>query len=62
MNAASVEAMTVEPPAYSPIDAYRYADGVVIDLPAEVIAAALEGPPQSPPPRGSASRQSRRHR
>ncbi|KDQ19916.1 hypothetical protein BOTBODRAFT_27332 [Botryobasidium botryosum FD-172 SS1] len=49
----------VEPPAYSPIDAYRYADGVVIDLPAEVIAAALEGAPQSG---GSGSRQSRRQR
>ncbi|KAF9531977.1 concanavalin A-like lectin/glucanase domain-containing protein [Crepidotus variabilis] len=32
-----------EPPAYSPLDAYTYADGVRIDLPAEVIAAALEG-------------------
>lgn len=32
-----------EPPAYSPLDAYTYADGVHIDLPAEVIAAALEG-------------------
>lgn len=32
-----------EPPAYSPLDAYTYAEGVRIDLPAEVIAAALEG-------------------
>ncbi|KAG6850498.1 hypothetical protein H0H93_012499 [Arthromyces matolae] len=32
-----------DPPAYSPLDAYTYADGVDIDLPAEVIAAALEG-------------------
>ncbi|KZP31284.1 SPRY-domain-containing protein [Athelia psychrophila] len=32
-----------EPPAYSPLDAYTYADGVHIDLPAEVISAALEG-------------------
>jgi hypothetical protein len=32
-----------EPPAYSPLDAFTYADGVHIDLPAEVIAAALEG-------------------
>ncbi|KAH7104610.1 SPRY-domain-containing protein [Auriculariales sp. MPI-PUGE-AT-0066] len=31
------------PPAYSPLDAFTYADGVQIDLPAEVIAAALEG-------------------
>ncbi|PAV22296.1 SPRY-domain-containing [Pyrrhoderma noxium] len=37
------------PPAYSPLDAYRYSDGVEIDLPAEVIAAALnsEGIPAS---------------
>jgi hypothetical protein len=32
-----------DPPAYSPLDALTYADGVHIDLPAEVIAAALEG-------------------
>ncbi|KAF8626505.1 hypothetical protein AX15_004811 [Amanita polypyramis BW_CC] len=32
-----------DPPAYSPIDAYAYPEGVEIDLPAEVIAAALEG-------------------
>ena len=32
-----------DPPAYSPLDAYTYVDGVHIDLPAEVIAAALEG-------------------
>ncbi|KAK0465115.1 endosome protein [Desarmillaria tabescens] len=32
-----------DPPAYSPLDAFTYADGVHIDLPAEFIAAALEG-------------------
>ncbi|KIK71062.1 hypothetical protein GYMLUDRAFT_235438 [Collybiopsis luxurians FD-317 M1] len=32
-----------DPPAYSPLDALTYADGVHIDLPAEVISAALEG-------------------
>jgi len=32
-----------EPPAYSPLDAFTYAEGVHIDLPAEVISAALEG-------------------
>ncbi|KAJ3709409.1 hypothetical protein C8R42DRAFT_649391 [Lentinula raphanica] len=32
-----------DPPAYSPLDAFTYADGVHIDLPAEVISAALEG-------------------
>ncbi|KAI0004318.1 concanavalin A-like lectin/glucanase domain-containing protein [Russula compacta] len=31
-----------DPPAYSPLDAYAYRDGVHLDLPAEVIAAALE--------------------
>jgi SPRY domain len=31
-----------DPPAYSPLDAYAYQDGVRLDLPAEVIAAALE--------------------
>ncbi|KAH9968951.1 concanavalin A-like lectin/glucanase domain-containing protein [Russula dissimulans] len=31
-----------DPPAYSPLDAYVYRDGVHLDLPAEVIAAALE--------------------
>ena len=39
-----------DPPAYSPLDAFTYVDGVHIDLPAEVIAAALEGgsiPPSS---------------
>lgn len=32
-----------DPPAYSPLDAYRYAEGVQLDLPADVITAALEG-------------------
>jgi hypothetical protein len=32
-----------DPPAYSPLDAYTYSEGVHIDLPAEVITAALEG-------------------
>ncbi|KIP12005.1 hypothetical protein PHLGIDRAFT_62851 [Phlebiopsis gigantea 11061_1 CR5-6] len=31
-----------EPPAYSPLDAYAYSEGVQLDLPAEIIAAALE--------------------
>lgn len=31
-----------DPPAYSPLDAYAYSEGVHIDLPAEMIAAALE--------------------
>jgi hypothetical protein len=32
-----------DPPSYSPLDANMYADGVRLDLPAEVIAAAMEG-------------------
>ncbi|TFK77045.1 SPRY-domain-containing protein [Pluteus cervinus] len=32
-----------DPPAYSPLDAFAYSEGVHIDLPADVIAAALEG-------------------
>lgn len=31
------------PPDYSPLDALTYADGVHIDLPADVIQSALEG-------------------
>ncbi|KAL5641265.1 hypothetical protein ACGC1H_001674 [Rhizoctonia solani] len=32
------------PPDYSPLDVNRYPNGVALDLPADVIAAALEGP------------------
>lgn len=32
------------PPEYSPLDVNRYPNGVALDLPAEIIAAALEGP------------------
>ncbi|KAF9242888.1 concanavalin A-like lectin/glucanase domain-containing protein [Melanogaster broomeanus] len=32
-----------DPPAYSPLDAYTYAEGVHIDLPADVIAACFGG-------------------
>ncbi|KAG9314411.1 SPRY-domain-containing protein [Chiua virens] len=51
-----------DPPAYSPLDAYAYADGVHIDLPADVIAAALEGGslPASAIGQGSSSRSERR--
>ena len=41
-SAAQLDALNVEPPAYSPLDAYAYPEGAQIDLPAEVIAAALE--------------------
>jgi hypothetical protein len=53
-----------EPPAYSPLDAYTYSEGVHIDLPAEFIAAALEGstPPASAVGQGNSSAQSDRRR
>ena len=41
-NAANANVPDREPPAYSPLDAYAYQDGVQLDLPAEIIAAALE--------------------
>ncbi|KAG6381221.1 SPRY-domain-containing protein [Boletus reticuloceps] len=51
-----------DPPAYSPLDAYAYAEGVHIDLPADVITAALEGGflPASAIGQGSSSRSERR--
>ncbi|KAJ3548945.1 hypothetical protein NMY22_g1074 [Coprinellus aureogranulatus] len=52
-----------DPPAYSPLDAFTYAEGVHIDLPAEVIAAAVEGQPLPETAVGSAnSRSSDRRR
>ncbi|OCH96465.1 SPRY-domain-containing protein [Obba rivulosa] len=55
-----------EPPGYSPLDPYVYSEGVHIDLPAEVIAAALERGalppvPLAPNPAVGSSR-SERHR
>ncbi|KAJ7706115.1 concanavalin A-like lectin/glucanase domain-containing protein [Mycena rosella] len=53
-----------DPPAYSPLDAFTYQDGVHIDLPAEVIAAALEGnsmPASSMGHGNTDRRRSRRH-
>ena len=52
------------PPAYSPLDAFTYSDGVHIDLPAEVISAALEGEglPASAVGQRSNSRERRRSR
>lgn len=51
-----------DPPAYSPLDAYAYPEGVHVDLPADVIAAALEGGslPASAIGQGSSSRSERR--
>ncbi|KAI6153540.1 SPRY-domain-containing protein [Pisolithus tinctorius] len=51
-----------DPPAYSPLDAYAYPEGVHIDLPADVIAAALEGGalPASSIGHGSSTRSERR--
>lgn len=54
-----------EPPAYSPLDAYAYSDGVQLDLPAEIIAAALERgtlPPNIIAPSLTSSRSERRSR
>jgi hypothetical protein len=59
------------PPAYSPLDAYAYSEGVQLDLPAEIIAAALEtgtipsnmiSPSLSGSRSGSDRRRSRRER
>lgn len=54
--------MRRDPPAYSPLDAFTYAEGVHIDLPADVIAAALEGGsiPPSAIGQGSSERSERR--
>lgn len=38
----SLEVPNRDPPAYSPLDAFAYSDGVQLDLPAEVLAAAIE--------------------
>jgi hypothetical protein len=55
-----------DPPAYSPLDAYAYRDGVHLDLPAEVIAVALERgtiPPTAiAAGRSTSERRSRRRR
>ena len=54
-----------EPPAYSPLDAYAYSEGVQLDLPAEIIAAALERgtlPSNIIAPSLSSSRSERRSR
>jgi hypothetical protein len=51
-----------EPPAYSPLDANVYADGVGLDLPAEAIQAALDGQPIPPEAIGQGGRSSDRRR
>jgi len=53
-----------DPPAYSPLDAYRYSDGVQLDLPADVIGAAIEGGtfPTSAIGQGDSQRSSDRRR
>lgn len=56
-----------DPPAYSPLDAFAYVDGVQLDLPAEVIAAALENGTLpstmiTPPPSSSRSDRHRSRR
>ncbi|TFK57230.1 SPRY-domain-containing protein [Heliocybe sulcata] len=37
-----IAALRREPPGYSPLDPFAYSEGVQIDLPADIIAAALE--------------------
>jgi hypothetical protein len=36
------DSLSIDPLAYSSLDAYTFRDGVHLDLPVEVIAAALE--------------------
>lgn len=57
---ARVDDAAHPPPAYSPLDAYRYSDGVEVDLPAEVIAAALNR--ESIPESAVGTGQNDRHR
>ncbi|KAG2120970.1 SPRY-domain-containing protein [Suillus discolor] len=61
-EARSPTFMRRDPPAYSPLDAFTYAEGVHIDLPADVIAAALEGGsiPPSAIGQGNSERSERR--
>jgi hypothetical protein len=61
-EARSPTLMRRDPPAYSPLDAFTYAEGVHIDLPADVIAAALEGDsiPPSAIGQGNSERSERR--
>ena len=65
-NTSSATMSRRDPPAYSPLDAYAYRDGVHLDLPAEVIAAALERgtipPTVIPASRSTSERRSRRRR
>jgi hypothetical protein len=51
-----------DPPPYSPLNAFTYAEGVDLDLPAEFIAAALEGstPPSSAIGQANVTRSDRR--
>jgi SPRY domain len=47
---------TSDPPAYAPINPHIYSEGVHIDLPAEIIQAALEGRSPSPAVNGTRGR------
>lgn len=44
-SSSSTAPAAVEPPAYTPVDAQRYPNGVTIDIPPEILAAALEDRP-----------------
>ncbi|KAI0793448.1 concanavalin A-like lectin/glucanase domain-containing protein [Abortiporus biennis] len=60
---ATLDVLHRDPPAYSPLDAYAYSDGVQLDLPAEVIAAAIERGTLPPTVIGpSVSSRNERHR
>ncbi|KAH9082064.1 SPRY-domain-containing protein [Lactarius deliciosus] len=66
-NASNASTMSRrDPPAYSPLDAYAYQDGVHLDLPADVIAVALERGTIQPSAvvasRSTSERRSRRRR
>jgi hypothetical protein len=50
------------PPSYSPLDPFAYAEGVRIDLPAEVITAAMEGEGIPTSAIGQSNRSERRNR
>ncbi|KAH9944433.1 SPRY-domain-containing protein [Epithele typhae] len=61
-SASQLEVLNAEPPAYSPLDAFAYPDGAQVDLPAEVIAAALERGALPPHVIGTGNSRSDRHR
>jgi hypothetical protein len=61
-SAAALRRNEPSPPSYSPLDPFHYAEGVHIDLPAEVIAAAIEGGPVPTSAIGQSNTRAERHR